>query len=175
MFHQFVGAALRPPGPGKGPTTEVCIGRVSTFAIAVISTWESVFVVCNIGPDIYQSQGEIVARKWFIRVFIRTATSAQSVATFLLTGLLAHSRNMTESTTRFMKHCTIIRSPSAIRKIHIDKVTKVFQFHSHRGHWSTLQLQYVSQSLKFQNHGECPYQGLLLVKSAYCRFHIYKL
>ena len=111
---------------------------MSTFAIAVISTWESVFVVCNIGPDIYQSWGEIVARKWFIRVSIRTATSAQSVATFLLTGLLAHSRNMTESTTRFMKHCTIIRSPSAIRKIHIDKVTKVFQFHSHRGHWSTL-------------------------------------
>ena len=132
----FISLLAQLCGPGKGPTTEVCIGRVSTFAIAVISTWESVFVVCNIGPDIYQSWGEIVARKWFIRVSIRTATSAQSVATFLLTGLLAHSRNMTESTTRFMKHWTIIRSPSAIRKIHIDKVTKVFQFHSHRGHCS---------------------------------------
>ena len=165
MFHQFVGAALRPPGPGKGPTTEVCIGRVSTFAVAVISIWESVFVVCNIGPDIYPSWGEIVARKWFIRDSIRTAASAQSVATFLLTGLLAHSRNMTESTTRFMKHCTIIRSPSAIRKIHIDKVTKVFQFHSHRGHWSTLDTISFAKFVvsKFTDDGECPYQGLFLV------------
>ena len=125
------------PGQARGPPLRFASGEsLHLLYIAVISTWESVFVVCNIGPDIHQSWGEIVARKWFIRVSIRTATSAQSVATFLLTGLLAHSRNMTESTTRFMKHWTIIRSPSAIRKIHIDKVTKVFQFHSHRGHCS---------------------------------------